>query len=93
MNDYNNGALPEPCLRLNTGFGQQYKSIELGDGTGYMRLDLIHGTCHLSVEDNMAETEGMGDVWLECDECHWQMPLEPSTPIFNYCPGCGRKAV
>lgn len=49
------------------------------------------GTCHVTVQDNMAETEGMGDVWLECDACHWQMPLEPSTPRFNFCPNCGRK--
>ncbi len=40
MSDYNDGKLPDPCLRLDTGFGQQYKSIELGDGTGYVRLDV-----------------------------------------------------
>lgn len=40
MSDYNDGKLPDPCLRLDTGFGQQYKSIELGDGTGYVRLDM-----------------------------------------------------
>lgn len=51
------------------------------------------GTCHITVQDNMAETDGMGDVWLECDKCHWQMPLEPSTPRFNFCPNCGAKAV
>ena len=50
-------------------------------------------TCHITVEDNLAETEGMGDVWIECDKCHWQMPLEPTTPRFNYCPNCGRKVV
>ena len=51
------------------------------------------GTCHISVQDNLAETEGMGDVWLECDACNWQMPLEPSTPHFNFCPNCGKKVV
>lgn len=49
------------------------------------------GTCHVDVRDNLSETEGMGDVWLECDACHWQMPLEPSTPKFNFCPNCGRR--
>jgi len=49
--------------------------------------------CHITVQDNMAETEGMGDVWLECDACGWQMPLEPSTPRFNFCPNCGRRCV
>lgn len=38
MNDYNNGALPDPCLRLDYGFGEQWASVELGDGTGYVRL-------------------------------------------------------
>ena len=31
------GALPVPCLRLY-GFGEQWASVELGDGTGYVRL-------------------------------------------------------
>ena len=51
------------------------------------------GTCRISVQDNLAETDGIGDVWLECDECHWQMPLDPSTPRFNFCPNCGRRVV
>lgn len=46
------------------------------------------GTCHMEVHDNLLETEGMGEVWLECDKCHWQMPLEPTTPRFKYCPNC-----
>lgn len=50
-------------------------------------------TCHIEVHDNLAETDGMGDVWLECDECHWQMPLEPTTPRFKHCPNCGAKVV
>jgi len=51
------------------------------------------GTCHMEVKDNLDENEGMGDVWLECDECHWQMSLEPTTPRFNYCPNCRRRVV
>lgn len=38
MSDYNDYLLPEPCLRLDYGFGEQYASVELGDGTGYIRL-------------------------------------------------------
>lgn len=38
MNDYNNGVLPDPCLRLDYGFGEEWASVELGDGTGYVRL-------------------------------------------------------
>ena len=51
------------------------------------------GTCHMNVRDNLSETEGMGEVWLECDECHWQMQLEPTTPRFKYCPNCGKRIV
>ena len=38
MNDYNRGALSEPCMRLPYGFGGDWASIELGDGTGYVKL-------------------------------------------------------
>jgi len=38
MNDFNRGALKVPCLRLDYGFGEQWASVELGDGTGYIRL-------------------------------------------------------
>lgn len=38
MNDFNRGALQIPCLRLDYGFGEQWASVELGDGTGYVRL-------------------------------------------------------
>lgn len=37
MSDYNDGILPEPCLRMNTHFGEEYESIEFGDGTGYIK--------------------------------------------------------
>lgn len=39
MNDYNRGLLEDPCLRLPYGFKGEYKSIELGDGTGFISLD------------------------------------------------------
>ena len=38
MSDYNDSIIPEPCLRLDYGFGQEYASVELGDGTGYVRV-------------------------------------------------------
>lgn len=47
MSDYNDGLVPEPCLRLDYGFGQQYASVELGDGTGYVRVtDDLRGEYH-----------------------------------------------
>ena len=55
---------------------------------------LAERTCEIRVFDNMAETDGMGDVWLECSACHWQMDYSetPRMPL-NYCPNCGRKVV
>lgn len=41
MGDFNDYNLPGPCLRLDTGCGDDYRSVELGDGTGYIRLDLV----------------------------------------------------
>ena len=38
MTDYNSGLLPEPCLRLDYG-GSDIASIELGDGTCYIKAD------------------------------------------------------
>lgn len=47
MSDYNDGLIPEPCLRLDYGFGEEYASIELGDGTGYVRVtDDLRGEHH-----------------------------------------------
>ena len=52
-------------------------------------------TCKFTIEDNMNETEGMGDVWIECSACHcvfdyyaddWLMKM-------NYCPNCGARVV
>lgn len=52
-------------------------------------------TCKFTIEDNMNETEGMGDVWIECSACHcvfdfyadeWLMKM-------SYCPNCGCKVV
>lgn len=79
----------------------RFSATEVADGVSVHLLrvspeqaieaTLGRGECRISVQDNLAETEGMGDVWLECDACHWQMPLEPSAPRFSYCPNCGRK--
>ena len=37
MSDFNDGLLPTPCLRMDTHFGDEYESIEFGDGTGYIK--------------------------------------------------------
>ena len=40
--DYNDEMLPEPCLRLDFG-GCDYASVELGDETGFVRVDSAYG--------------------------------------------------
>jgi len=40
MGDYNDHKLPDPCLRLDFG-GGEYNSIELGEGTGYVKLSFL----------------------------------------------------
>ena len=78
-------------------YGDWVSFIEYDNGDTKFCIDARRLTpeqaSHISVQDNLAETEGMGDVWLECDACNWQMPLEPSTPHFNFCPNCGKKVV
>ena len=41
MGDYNNGLLPDQCLRLDFG-GEEDRSVELGDGTGYVRVSDVY---------------------------------------------------
>lgn len=52
-------------------------------------------TCEFNIKNNMNETEGMGDAWIECSACNcvfdfyadeWLMKM-------NYCPNCGARRV
>lgn len=84
MGDYNDYLLPEPCLRLDFGFGEQYQSIELGDGTGYLRLrgsedretELRERIASLNAEnvdidvDNAKLRELVRDMWFYGYEGH-----------------------
>ena len=70
MSDYNDGILPEPCLRMDTHFGDEYESIEFGDGTGYIKAAPILakiGTLHEEI-DRLREHVKMPDEPLEIDE-------------------------
>lgn len=70
MSDYNDGILPEPCLRMDTHFGDEYESIEFGDGTGYIKAAPILakvGALHEEIDrlrDESAELrELVLDMW------------------------------
>ena len=75
MSDYNDGILPEPCLRMDTHFGYEYESIEFGDGTGYIKAAPILakvGALHEEIDrlrDENAELRKMLDLVPNCDAC------------------------
>lgn len=56
------------------------------------------GECEFVIEDNMNESEGMGDVWFRCTNCDTTFDYYADDWLMkqNYCPHCGfkiRKAV
>ena len=62
---------------------------------GTIEATLGHGTCHAIVSDNLTESEGTGDAWANCSECGYLLCVltDPSSPMPNYRPNCGRKVV
>ena len=52
-------------------------------------------TCEFNIKDNMNETEGMGDVWIECSTCHcmYDYFADDWLMAMNYCPSCGARKV
>lgn len=62
------------------------------------RAELGSETCEFVVKDNMNESEGMGDAWIECSACHCQFDYYADDWLMkmSYCPNCSarnRKAV
>lgn len=58
-------------------------------------LGLSERTCKYVIEDNMNESEGMGDVWFRCTNCHTIFDYYADDWLMkqNYCPHCGAKVV
>lgn len=54
--------------------------------------DLIDPTCTVIVDDNLNESEGMGDVWCTCSECGWLLCAN-GEPEPKYCPHCGARVI
>lgn len=75
MSDYNDGILPEPCLRMDTHFGDEYESIEFGDGTGYIKAAPILakvGALHEEIDrlrDESAELREERDMYRDLVGC------------------------
>ena len=56
------------------------------------------GECEYVIEDNMSESEGLGDVWFRCTNCDATFDYHADDWLMkeNHCPRCGfkiRKAV
>ena len=71
---------------------------QMGQLSDYIRAELGSGTCEFVIKDNMNESEGMGDVWIECSACHCQFDYYADDWLMkmSYCPNCSarnRKAV
>lgn len=65
MGDYNDHLLPDRCLRLDFG-GEEYNSIELGDGTGFVRRDHIYD---LVAGEHVISTHNLRLLLDEWDAC------------------------
>ena len=52
-------------------------------------------TCQFTIKDNMNESEGMGDVWIECSACHCAFDFYADEWLMNmgYCPNCGARVI
>ena len=53
------------------------------------------GTCEYVIEDNMNESEGMGDVWFRCTNCNTCYDYYADDWLLKmpYCPNCGAKVI
>lgn len=77
--------------------------FEFGDSSWQAIADELNaamgnGECEYVVEDNMNESEGMGDVWFRCTNCDMKFDYYADGWLMtqSYCPHCGfkiRKAV
>lgn len=87
--------------------GDSELSAAFEKAEGLRKLDAIESAiaatlgrreCEFVIDDNMNETEGMGDVWFRCTNCDTTFDYYADDWLMkqNYCPHCGfkiRKAV
>ena len=68
MSNYHDGLLPEPCLRMDTHFGDEYESVEFGDGTGYVKAEPTLarlGALHVELDELRDENAKLCEVCAE----------------------------
>ena len=80
--EYDNGKLAATCEPVLTP--EQAIAATLGSGT-----------CEYVIEDNMNESEGMGDVWFRCTNCNTCYDYYADDWLLKmpYCPNCGAKVI
>lgn len=82
--------------------GESELSAAFEKAEGLRKLDAIEsaiaatlggGECEFIIEDNMNESEGMGDVWFRCTNCNATFGYYADGWLMkeNFCPNCGRK--
>lgn len=79
------------CLKCNTNGA--YKDTEAEAVEAWNTR--TERTCEYAIKDNMNETEGMGDVWIECSACYCVFDYYADDWLMNmhYCPNCGAKVI
>ena len=75
---------PDYCSDTHACFDWQAIADELN-------AELDGGTCEYIIEDNMNETEGMGDVWFRCTNCNmcYEYYADDWLLKMPHCPKCG----
>lgn len=74
MSDYNDGILPTPCLRMDTHFGDEYESVEFGDGTGYIKAAPILakvGALHEEIDRLRDESAELRKLLVDFRDAMW----------------------
>lgn len=64
---------------------------ELAELGAHIAATLGRGTCEYVIEDNMNESDGMGDVWFRCTNCGTRYDYYADEWLLKmpYCPKCG----
>ena len=109
--EYDNGKLAatcEPVLTpeqaiaatlgnpINEATGKPFDFNKLANRlNGDKDATLGSGTCEYVIEDNMNESEGMGDVWFRCTNCNTCYDYYADDWLLKmpYCPNCGAKVI
>jgi len=83
------GAIEAWNQRADTEWGAVPATEEVMAAHGWVR----ERTCEFVIEDNMNETEGMGDVWFCCTNCDTAFDYYADNWLMNerFCPRCGAK--